>query len=158
MFEHYEQVYSIYIWFCSFLVISILCQTLVEQRDQFTTLVQQFTAPMSSFITQMLQFTRQMRNFISRKPQKQAFGCQSVIHSAPSAGLSWMVVALVLLASAGSDGGRRWDSICPSSASPEIVDLGYENIIKFGQKVALSKIVRGTKPLPKRKICKLRIL
>ena len=45
-----------------------------------------------------------------------------------------------------------------SLASPEIVDLGYENIIKIYQKVARSRIVRGTKPLPKRKIRKLRIL
>ena len=55
-----------------------------------------------------------------------------------------------------ADDGRRMDF--PSSASPEIVDQGYENIIKIYQKVARSKIVRGTKPLPKRKIRKSRIL
>ena len=69
---------------------------------------------------------------------------------------------------AGLDGGWWWTAdgsrrllsrwIFASLASPEIVDLGYENIIKICQKVARSKIVRGTKPLPKRKICKLRIL
>ena len=70
--------------------------------------------------------------------------------------------ALAWLASAGLDGGWWWTAdsgwIFPSSASPEIVDLGYENIIKICQKVARSNIVRGTKPLPKRKIRKLRIL
>ena len=41
---------------------------------------------------------------------------------------------------AGSDGGQLWDSICLSSASSEIVGLGNENIIKFCQKVARSRI------------------
>ena len=59
---------------------------------------------------------------------------------------------------AGLDGGWWWTDGFVSSASPEIVDQGYENIIKIYQKVARSKIVRGTKPLPKRNIRKSRIL
>ena len=58
----------------------------------------------------------------------------------------------------GLDGGQWWDSIFHSSASPEIVDLRNDNIIKNFQKETRSKIVRGTKPLTKRKICKLKIL
>ena len=51
-----------------------------------------------------------------------------------------MAAALVLLALAPSDSEWRWDSISPSLASPEIVNLGNENIIKFCQKVARSRI------------------
>ena len=51
-------------------------------------------------------------------------------------------------ARAGSDGGQLWDSICLSSASSEIVGLGNENIIKFCQKVARSRIdEEGSPPL-----------
>ena len=64
------------------------------------------------------------------------------------------VAVLALLASAGwggggrrtapararSDGGQLWDSSCLSSASSEIVGLGNENIIKFCQKMARSRI------------------
>ena len=96
----------------------------------------------------------------SRKPQSGRSGVRvyNARLEAQGLGLSRMAEALVLLALAGLDVGRRWDSIFPSLASPEIVDLGYENIIKIYQKVARSRIVRGTKPLPKRKIRKLRIL
>ena len=69
-------------------------------------------------------------------------------------GGGWGAAVLALLASAGwggggrrtaparagSDGGQLWDSICLSSASSEIVGLGNENIIKFCQKVARSRI------------------
>ena len=43
-------------------------------------------------------------------------------------------------ARAGSEGGQLWDSICVSSASSDVVSLENENIIKFCQKVARSRI------------------
>ena len=49
-------------------------------------------------------------------------------------------------ARAGSDGGQLWDSICLSSASSQIVGLGNENIIKFCQKVARSRIEEVRSP------------
>ena len=49
-------------------------------------------------------------------------------------------VARPARARAGSDGGQLWDSICLSSASSEVVGLGNENITKFCQKVARSRI------------------
>ena len=67
-------------------------------------------------------------------------------------GGGWAAAVLALLASAG---GRRreaagtgpgpgwiqrWDWICLSSASSEIVGLGNKNIIKFCQKVARGRI------------------
>ena len=61
-------------------------------------------------------------------------------------------------ARAGSDGGQLWDSICLSSASSEVVGLGNENIIKFCQKVARSRIDEVGSLLHKFKICESKIL